>query len=127
MQGRSLVNKNADVKPVIYTLEPVILKYTTNRFVEETVQQIIQVARTKILQGDELFISHSFVTTSTEDDDLTQQQIRRIVKSIQDKLLAKFQDQKRLEDELIRVLSLLEEKGFLHGYGRQNILSLLSS
>jgi transcriptional regulator with XRE-family HTH domain len=122
IQGRSLVNKNVKELPVIYTLEPVILKYATNRFVEETFQQIIKVSKSQHLYGNELFISHSFVTENTEDDDLTQQQIRRIVKSIQDKLLAKFQSPQRLHDELTKILSLLRGKG----YERQNILSLLT-
>ncbi|BAZ09847.1 WD-repeat protein [Calothrix sp. NIES-4071] len=126
IQGRSLVNKNVDEVPIIYTLEPVILKYTTNRFAEEACQQIIQITKSQIIQGNELFFSHSFVTENTDDDDLNQQQVRRIVKSIQDKLLDKFKSWQGVQDELMRVLSLLEEKGLLHGYGRRNISRLLT-
>ncbi|BDA72789.1 hypothetical protein CAL7716_069550 [Calothrix sp. PCC 7716] len=126
IQGRSLVNKNVEEKPIIYTVEPVILKYTTNRFVEETFQQIIQVCKSQTIRSDELFITHSFITENTEDHELTQQQTRRIIKSIQERLLAKFQSYQQVKNELANILSLLEDKIFLHGYGRQNILSLLT-
>jgi NB-ARC domain len=125
IQGRSLVNKNTEQKPIIYTVEPVILKYTTNRFVEETFQQMILAIKSQVIRRDELFITHSFVTENTEDDELTQQQIKRIVKSLQDKLLVKFQTHQQLKNELEKILSLLEDKKLLQGYGRQNISKLI--
>lgn len=124
IQGRSLVDKNLEEIPILYTLELVILKYTTNRFVEEVFAQINQTIKTQTILGSELFISHSFMTANT-DEELTQQQTRRIVKVIQDKLLFKLGSLQSVENELRKILSLLEDKGF-QGYGRRNISSLLS-
>ncbi len=123
IKGRSLVNKNVEEKPVIYTLEPVILKYTTNRFVEEVFRQISQTIKSQSIQGSELFISHSFVTANA-DEELTEQQVRRIIKVVREKLLFKLGSQ-NFENELRKILSLLEDKGFQE-YGRQNISHLLS-
>lgn len=123
IQGRALVDKNVEDKPTLYTLELVILKYITNRFVEEVFNQIIQTIKIKIIQGSELFITHSFLTENT-DEELTEQQTRRIVKIIQEKLLFKLGSQQSVQNELNTILSLLEDNRF-QGYGRQNILSLL--
>lgn len=121
IQGRSLVNKNVEEVPIIYTLEPVILKYTTNRFVEEVFRQISQTIKSQFIQGSELFITHSFVTVNA-DDELTEQQVRRIVKVVKEKLLFKLGSH-NFENELRKILSLLEDEG--QGYGRQNISHLL--
>lgn len=122
IQGRSLVNKNVEEVPIIFKLEPVILKYTTNRFVEEVFRQISQTIKSQAIQGSELFISHSFITANA-DDELTEQQVRRIVKVVKEKLLFKLGSQ-HVDNELRKILSLLENEG--QGYGRQNILSLIS-
>ncbi len=126
IQGRSLVDKNLEQVPIFYILEPVILKYATNRFVEENVQQIMKVINNKIIQGSELFITHSFVTENPEDEELTQEQIRRIVKLIQEKLLANLRKQ-RVEEELRTILSRLEEQAMSQGYAGKNISILLQS
>lgn len=119
-------SKNEEDKSISYTLDPVILKYINTRFVEDNYNQIIQIIKIKIIQGYELFISHSFITEIPEDEQLRQEQIRRIVKPIQEKLYAHLQDKQRLEEELRRILSILQQRDISAGYARQNILSLLS-
>ncbi|MBD2777728.1 NB-ARC domain-containing protein [Iningainema tapete] len=126
IQGRSLVEKNLEEIPILYTLDPVILKYITNRFVEDNYHQIFQIIKSQILQGSELFISHSFITEIPQYELLCQEQIRRIVKPIQEKLYAELRDKQRLEEELKKILSILQQRDISAGYARQNILSLLS-
>jgi hypothetical protein len=111
--------------PVIYILDLVILKYTTERFVREIYQDINQVFRNKSLNGSELFITHSFITEYPKDEELNQEQMRRIVKPIQKMLLAEFRSQKRVEDELQKVLPLLQDQGLSGGYASQNISHLI--
>ena len=83
------------------------MKYTTKRFVQQNLLEIIQVIKSKNIEGSELFISHSFITEHPKDEELNQEQIRRIVKPIQKMLLADLRSQQQLEDELKKVLSLL--------------------
>lgn len=121
IQGRSLVEKNLEEMPILYVLEPVILKYVTNRFVEESSRQILQAIKNKNLQNTELFISHVFLTENPEDDQLAQEQIKRIVKPIQQTLLTELRSQQQVESGLNQILSLLSDNNFSQGYALQNI------
>jgi GTPase SAR1 family protein len=122
---RSLLGKNTEDIPILYVLDPVILKYTTNRFIRESFQEIIQVIKSKNLEGSELFITHSFITENPGYEELNQEQMRRIVKPIQKMLLNQLGRQ-QLKDELNTVLSLLKNKGLSQGYAYQNISHLIS-
>jgi hypothetical protein len=119
----SLLDKNIEEIPVVYILDPVILKYSTKRFIFKTCEQIKQVFTTGVINGSELFITHNFITEYPKDEELNQEQIRRIVKPIQQALLAKFCSQQHLETELNKVISLLESQG----YTSKNISHLLSA
>ncbi|MUG99661.1 NACHT domain-containing protein [Scytonema sp. UIC 10036] len=121
---RSLLTKNTEEMPILYTLDPVILKYTTNRFVKKNCQEIIQVIKLENIKGSELFITHSFITEQPEDEELNQEQVRRIVKPIQKMLLGELRSQQKLEDKLMHILSLLNDTGLPPGYAHQNILQL---
>ncbi|QSJ19004.1 NACHT domain-containing protein [Nostoc sp. UHCC 0702] len=126
IERRSLIAKNIEDIPIRYILDPVILKYTTKRFVQKNLLEIIQVIKSQSIEGSELFISHSFITEHPKDEELNQEQIRRIVKPIQKMLLAELGSQQQLEDELRKVILLLEDRGFTQGYGYQNISHLIS-
>lgn len=125
----SLVDKNEiedDNNSEAYILDLVILKYLTNRFVEESCQQIVQVIKNQSIEGSELFLSHSFITENSEDEELTLEQIKRIVKPIYQKLLTELRIQpQQVQAELNKIMSRLEDRGFSPGYARQNILLLL--
>lgn len=127
LERHSLLTKNTEDIPTRYILEPVILKYTTNKFVESNFQEINQLVVNQDIQGSELFITHSFITENPEDEELNQEQMRRIVKPIQKMLLAKWRSQQQLEDKLRNVLSLLEDKRLPFGYGHRNISHLISA
>ncbi|MDF5734021.1 MAG: hypothetical protein PUP92_40135, partial [Rhizonema sp. PD38] len=108
IEKRALVDKqHLEDRSIVYSLDLVILKYITNRFVEDNCVEIIQVIQSQRITNYELFISHSFITDNPEDEQLTQAQIRKIVKPICKKLLLELQSQERLEEELKKILSLL--------------------
>jgi hypothetical protein len=125
IQAYSLVDKNLEDVPILYILDPVILKYVTNRFLEESYQEIYQIIKTQYIKGSELFITHSFVTENPGNEELTQEQIKRIVKPIKEKLLANLHSQQRVTEELRQILYLLGAKGVSQGYAQQNISILL--
>ncbi|MUG99658.1 NACHT domain-containing protein [Scytonema sp. UIC 10036] len=120
-------SKNEENDLDVYTLDLVILKYITNQFVAQNCQEILTILQNQRIEGNELFVSHCFITDNPEDEELTQQQMRRIVKAIQDKLLAELLSQQQLEDELKKILSLLQDKELSPGYTYQNISYLIAS
>ncbi|MHC5614695.1 MAG: AAA family ATPase [Nostoc sp.] len=123
----SLMSKNTEDISVIYILEPVILKYSNQRFILENHAQISQIFINGIINGCELFITHSFITAYPNDEELNQEQMRRIVQPIQKMLSDNFRSQQQLENALKKVLSLLEDKGLSQGYAYQNISHLISA
>jgi SpoVK/Ycf46/Vps4 family AAA+-type ATPase len=126
IEKRSLLAKNIEYIPILYILDPVILKYTTNRFVQESSKEIIQLVESKSIQGSELLITHSFITENPKDEDevLNNEQIRRIVKPIQRILLAEYNQQ--FKSKLEEVQPLLQDKKSSQGYASQNISYLMS-
>ncbi len=125
---RSFIVKNTEDITTLYILDPVILKYTTERFVQENFKEILQVINCKKINNSELFITHSFITEHPKDEELNQEQMRRIVKPIQKMLLAELRIHERgVEEELRQVLSLLKDKKLSLGYAYQNISYLISA
>ncbi|WP_414542604.1 NB-ARC domain-containing protein [Nostoc sp. CCY0012] len=122
----SFISNNVEDIPTIYILDPVILKYTTERFVHEIFREILHLLNYQNLQGSELLITHSFITQNPQDEELNQEQMRRIVKPIQKMLVAKLGSQQQLKDELTQVISLLQYQGLSPGYAYQNISQLIS-
>jgi hypothetical protein len=122
----SLMSKNTEDISVVYILEPIILKYSNERFVAENYTQINQIFTDGIINGSELFITHAFITEDSEDEELNQEQMRRIVKPIKKMLLANFRTPQQLENQLKKVFSLLEDKGLSQGHAYQNISRLIS-
>ncbi|MBD2775246.1 NB-ARC domain-containing protein [Iningainema tapete] len=125
----SLVDKtiNEEDNSIFYTLDPVIMKYITNKFVEDNCQDLLKIIPNQTIEGYELFISHSFITSNPEDEQLKQEQITRIVKPIHKNLLAELRSQQRVEEELRKIMSLLQDRGFSQGYASENILHLISA
>ncbi|QFS42703.1 NB-ARC domain-containing protein [Nostoc sphaeroides] len=127
IERHSLISKNTEEVSLIYILEPIVLKYINERFIAENYAQINQIFINEIINGCELFITHGFITGYPKDEELNQEQMRRIVKPIEKMLLANFRSQQQLENQLKKVLSLLEEKGLSQRYASQNISHLISA
>lgn len=125
IERRSLVEKNRIYGQIFYVLDPVILKYLTTRFVDKNCTEITEIIQNQTIKGSELMISHSFITENCEDEQLTQEQIRRIVKPIQKHLHEKFNGKENTDQKLRRTLSLLQDREYI-GYARQNIQLLMS-
>ncbi|MGF1676639.1 MAG: hypothetical protein ACFCUV_23625 [Rivularia sp. (in: cyanobacteria)] len=79
-----------------------------------------------MIQGSELFISHSFITKDTEDQQLQEEQLRRIVKPLKEKLWDYLGDKQRLNDELTRIISP-QQSNNINMTASENIALLLSS
>jgi len=123
IEGRSLVEKSQDQVPVTYSLDPVMLKYTTNQFIELSCNEILQAISRQTIQGSELLISHTFIPVVNIDQQLQAEQTRRIFQPIQTRLLSELQSKSTLIENLKSVFSLIDQRSLVP-YASQNLANL---
>ena len=101
-----------------FTLQPVIMEYVTDRFVERIVEEIT--SRTV-----NLFNSHALVNAQAKEY-VRNSQVRIILEPIVQGLLA-TRSKEAVEDRLTEILCAIREKSpLLPGYAGGNVLSILS-
>lgn len=101
-----------------FTLQPVLLEYMTEQFVEQVVKEVKN-------GGMHLFNTHALLKTSVSDY-VRDIQIRLILKPVSERLLGTYVNRVRLEGKLKEILSLLRERfRFTPGYAGGNVLNLL--
>ena len=101
-----------------FTLQPVLIEYMTQRFVEQVVEEITN--------GEiHLFNTHALLKTSVSDY-VRDIQSRLILEPMSEKLLERYGNRTRLELRLKEILSLLRERfRSTSGYAGGNLLNLL--
>jgi len=114
LRRRSLIEKST----ALFTLQPVVMEYMTDRLVEMVCQEIIT---GKIA----LLMSHALIEASAKDY-IRDIQIRLILKPVTERLLDLFRISRSIEDNLTEILSQLRNKSFVKlGYAGGNALNLL--
>ncbi|YAF97789.1 MAG: NB-ARC domain-containing protein [Nodularia sp. CChRGM 3473] len=114
LRRRSLIEKSA----ALFTLQPVVMEYMTERLVETVCQEIIQA---EII----LFVSHALIE-ATAKDFIRNNQINLILKPVVDRLLTILVNVRNLENQLSRILGQLQAKPATDsGYAGGNILNML--
>ena len=111
---RSLVKTNPQLE---YYLEPVTLKEITNLFVRKNVKELSAFIEGQDACFPQLLISHAL--TIGDDSEIRRAQMRRIVRSIIEQLLTKFQSQ-----ILWQRLTQIQSHG-CQGYAADNLVILL--
>lgn len=111
---RSLVEKST----ALFTLQPVVMEYVTNRLVEQVCGEIET-------QNIDLFRCHALMK-ATAKDYVKETQIRLILKPVIDGLLTVFRSKRSFENQLSKILARLREESPLEqSYTAGNILNLL--
>jgi WD40 repeat protein/transcriptional regulator with XRE-family HTH domain len=114
LQRRSLIEKSS----ARFTQQPVVMEYAIGEFIDRIVTEIAQ-------QKLNLFKSHALVK-ATAKDYIRDTQIRLILQTAIDKLLAVLGSSSRIENCLTQCLSMLRGKPHQEiGYAGGNILNLL--
>lgn len=127
LERRSLIEKDTKCSESLFTLQPVVMKYVTNRFAEEVAKEILELLETEDFDNIELFRNH-FLVTASGLSDVRKIQLRLILTLIKDELLTKFRNKNTIVARLNRLLSKLQEDSFLEvGYVVDNIHTLLAS
>jgi WD40 repeat protein len=111
--SRSLVEKNA----LIFTLQPVVMEYVTNRFVDLVCEEITT-------RNINLFRRYALMKAMANDS-VRKTQICFILKPIINKLLNNFHNKKHIENQLNSILVALRETSPLEqSYTGGNIFNL---
>jgi WD40 repeat protein len=110
---RSLVEKNTS----FFTLQPVVMEYVTQRFVEQVCQEIAS-------HNIELFRCHALMK-ATAKDYIKETQVRLILQPVIDGLLVTFKSKRNVEEQFTQILMRLRETSPLEsGYTAGNIINL---
>jgi len=124
---RSLIEKelSSTGSTQLFTLQPVVMKYVTNQFIEQICQDIIEGLKATPIEELGLLRSHALVKDQ-EPDDIKAIQERLIIKRIQERLRNTLLDANGMEVQLRNILSKLREyPPEAIGYAQDNLLKLL--
>ncbi|MBP5971308.1 hypothetical protein HW132_00800 [Brasilonema sp. CT11] len=114
LRRRSLIEKSN----ALFTLQPVVMEYMTDRLVEHLFQEI---TTGKIA----LFMSHALIE-ATAKDYIRNTQVNLILKPVRDRLMAIFRVTKNIENKLNQILLQLQEQSLPEpGYAGGNVLNML--
>ena len=114
LQRRSMIESR---EAAYFTLQPMVMEYTSDRMVKKTVNEIIA-------ENGNLFISHALMKGQSKDY-IRSIQNRIILDPVSKMLLEKFNSQ-YICNKLFKILSTLRDKHFLKkGYAGGNTLNIL--
>ncbi|MHC0064925.1 WD40 domain-containing protein [Nostoc sp. UIC 10890] len=115
MPTPTLIEKSA----ALFTFQPVVMEYITSRLIEQVCEEIVT-------QNIHLFRCHALMK-ATAKDYVKDTQVRLIIKPVIDGLLHGLKSKRKIENQLIQILTKLQEESPLEpGYTAGNILNLLS-
>ncbi|HEY9634231.1 MAG TPA: NB-ARC domain-containing protein [Coleofasciculaceae cyanobacterium] len=121
LQARSLIEKATptliETVDAGLTLQPVIMEYVTERFIQ-TIEQEITTSNLN------LFKTHALIEAQTQDY-LRDAQVQLILQPLTEQLLTHFATPAQLEEHLCQILASLQHRTATHtGYAGGNLLNL---
>lgn len=120
LRQRSLIEKGKE-SAVSFTLQPAIMEYVTNQFVEQVCEEI----RIQKIDKLQLIRNHTLLDFQVKNS-IKQVQTSPILTRIKNKLRTIFRNEKLIESKLTEMRSLLQEKSLLEvGYAGDNVRHLL--
>jgi hypothetical protein len=117
--GRSLIEKTTESYEVLFTLQPVVMKYVTKVFVSQVCEEIVQGKLERLRSHDlkpneALFESNQGPNTS-------------LIVTVKNRLLSQFRSESSLANQLTKILSTLSSCSTLElGYAAKNLQALLA-
>jgi WD40 repeat protein/transcriptional regulator with XRE-family HTH domain len=102
-----------------FTLQPEVMEYVSERLVEQMCEEIIQA-------NPRLFLTHALMKAQSNDY-LRESQVRMLLQPLLSRLLMHFESEQEVEQQLRRLVHLLQEKpAAAQGYGGGNLVNLLA-
>lgn len=116
LRRRSLIERGKHA--AVFTLQPVVMEYVSERLIEEVGEDIIA--------GNLERLSRYTLLKAQSNDYIRECQTRLLIQSLLEKLLAHFGDAQRLELHLMYLVHRLRDlPPAAHGYAGGNIINLL--
>jgi len=127
LERRSLIEKDAsEVNEVLFTQQPVVMKYVTRRFAESVSEELQKLLLTADIEAINLLKSHPIFTAQALAE-VTEVQIRLIVTPIKEKLITSFHTKSKIIEQINRAIAILPKDSFLEkGYAVLNLEYILS-
>ncbi|MEH2070153.1 MAG: NB-ARC domain-containing protein [Nostoc sp.] len=118
LRRRSLIEQISEKTSALFTLQPVVMEYITDKLIEQVCQEITS-------SEIALFNSHALIGATAENY-VRDIQIRLILKPVAERLLNIFITPKYVRDKLTQILDKLRDKSAVKpGYAGGNTLNLL--
>jgi len=118
LEWRSLLEKSTEPSEVLFTLQPVVMKYVNNQLVEQICEDICE---------GKLGILRSHAIVNVQEDTIIEFQFKPILTSVKEQLITAFRSENRVIENLKEILSMLQGKPPLEvGYAEDNICKLLA-
>jgi WD40 repeat protein/transcriptional regulator with XRE-family HTH domain len=116
LRRRCLVERGE--QGAVFTLQPVVMEYVSERLVEQICAEIMYTSPV-------LLLTHALMKAQSKVY-IRDSQIRMLVQPVLKKLVTHFMGEQELEQQLLFLLRLLQEKPRVaQGYGGGNLLNLL--
>ena len=127
LRRRSLIERSATDGEVLLTIQqPVVTEYVTDQFIKQVCEEIREVCKTQKIEKIELLRNFLLVNTQNKDEAVRELQVRLILTPVKDRLCTIFRDERLIEEQLTKVLSMLQGRSSLAvGYTRENVQNLL--
>ncbi|WP_376794912.1 NB-ARC domain-containing protein [Thermogemmatispora sp.] len=104
----------------IFTLQPVVMEYVSERLVEEVCEEILQ-------ERPRLLLSHALMKASSKDY-IRESQVRMLLQPLLERLLSLCGDEQRLEERIMALTGSLRGLPYaVQGYGGGNLVNLVAT
>lgn len=120
---RSLIEKIPG-NEAVFSLQPAVMEYVTNHFIEQICNEIREVFKTKKTEKFVLFRSHAIIQYKA-DEEIKDEQKRYLLTPILERLRRFFRSESKIEEYLTQIQTLLQVEPPLEvGYASNNIQAL---
>jgi SpoVK/Ycf46/Vps4 family AAA+-type ATPase len=133
LERRSLIDKMIEASEPLFTLQPLVMKYATEEFVEQALDEIDAVLETQDIGKFKLLRNHSLIKPHSSSNldcrGVLQYAPTRMLTRLRDGLREMFRcDDSSIGEELSEILPLLEDKSPLTvGYVGRNLLEIFKA
>lgn len=123
---RCLIEKKLEGESVLFTLQPMIMKYATKQLVEHIYEEIVEAIRYTSVDKIKHLRNQALVTFEEDRLEFRDIQLRLLVTPIRNKLKDFFRNESRIQYYFNQLLSMLENQSpqFI-GYAKANLVHLL--
>ncbi|HIK12982.1 MAG TPA: LuxR family transcriptional regulator [Oscillatoriaceae cyanobacterium M33_DOE_052] len=121
---RSLIEKDPEKEEAVFSLQPAVIEYVSDKIIEQVCTEIREVFKTKKTEKLVLLRSHALIQNHAETT-VKAAQVKYILSPIKDRLRRIFRSESRIQEYLTQIQPLLQGEPPLEvGYAMENVLLL---